>query len=100
MNDRVPIRDAKSPNHSLRLIKVDRLELYVSRPGNYRRSVQGRFRYDGIDYWLRVTDPTCARQYLRQPDGKYQIGESFLTVSLGEPFHGYAYKLIAAIIEP
>ncbi len=100
MNDRVPIRDARSLNHSLRLIKVDRLELYVSRLGSYRRSVQGRFRYNGIAYWLRVTDPTCTRQYLRQPDGSYQIGERFLTVSLGEPFHGYAYKLIAAIIEP
>ena len=39
-------------------------------------------------------------QYLRQPNGTYQIGESFLTISLGEPYRGYAYKLIAAIIEP
>ena len=100
MNDRIPIHDARSLNHSLRLIKVDGLELYVSRPGNYRRSVQGRFRYDGTDYWLRVTDPICKREYLQKPNGNYPIGESFLTVSLGEPFQGDAYKLIAAIIEP
>ncbi len=103
-NDRVPIRDAKSLNHSLHLIRVNDLELYVSQPGkdfgNNRRSVQGRFQHAGTDYWLRVTDPVYERQYLRQPNGTYQIGESFLTISLGEPYRGYAYKLIAAIIEP
>lgn len=103
-NDRIPIRDAKSLNHSLRLIKVDRLELYVSRPGkdfgNNRRSVQGRFQHAETDYWLRVTDPVYERQYLRKPEGNYPIGESFLTISLGEPYRGYAYKLIAAIIKP
>ncbi len=103
-NDRVPILDAKSLSHSLRLIRVNALELYVSQPGkdfgNHRRSVQGRFQHDGTDYWLRVTDPIYERQYLQQPNGMYQIGERFLTVSLGEPYRGYAYKLIAAIIEP
>ena len=35
----------------------------------------------------------------RVPDGHYEIGESFLTVSLGEPFNDACYKLIAAIME-
>ena len=103
-NDRVPTRVAKSLNHSLRLIRVNDLELYVSRPGkdfgNNRRSVQGRFQHAGTDYWLRVTDPVYERQYLQKPEGHYPIEESFLTISLGEPWKGYAYKLIAAIIKP
>lgn len=103
-NDRVPLSDAYTLENSLRLIRINNLELYVSRPGkdfgNNRRSVQGRFQHDGTDYWLRVTDPVYERQYLRKPEGNYQIGESFLTISLGEPWKGYAYKLIAAIIEP
>ena len=103
-NDRVPLSEAYSLDNSLRLIRVNGLELYVSQPGkdfgNNRRSVQGRFQHDGTDYWLRVTDPVYERQYLRKPEGNYQIGESFLTISLGEPWKGYAYKLIAAIIEP
>ena len=37
MNDRIPIRDSRLLDHSLRLIKVDMLALYVSRLGNYRR---------------------------------------------------------------
>ena len=103
-NDRVPLSDAYSLDNSLRLIRVNDLKLYVSQPGkdfgNNKRSVQGRFQYDGTDYWLRVTDPVYERQYLLQPNGNYQIGESFLTISLGEPFQGDAYKLIAAIIKP
>lgn len=103
-NDRIPLEQASSITDSLRLVKVENLELRVSQPGiafgSYRRSVQGRFRHNGVDYWLRVTDPVYERQYLRQPNGCYPIGECFLTVSLGEPYRGYAYKLIAAIIKP
>ena len=102
LNDRVPLDVARDLRDSLRLIKVTNLTLAVSAPGadfgNYRRSVQGRFRYNGADYWLRVTDPVYERRYLQQPDGDYPIGECFLTISLGEPFQGHSYKLIAAII--
>ena len=101
-NDRVPLHEAYEINDSLRLIQVDLLELNVSQPGrdfgNFRRSVQGRFRYGGMDYWLRVTDPVYERQYLQQAEGRYQMGRSCLTVSLGEPYRGYTYKLIAGII--
>jgi hypothetical protein len=39
------------------------------------------------------------REYLAQDNGEYQIGESYLTVSLGEPHDdGYCYKLVAAVI--
>ena len=47
---------------------------------------------------IRVTDPDYERRYLQEPNGSYPIGERFITVSLGEPYRGYVYKLIAAII--
>ena len=104
LNDRIPVSLAKSLNNSLRFIKVDSLKLLVSQPGrdfgNYRRSVQGRFRYARTDYWLRITDPVYERRYLQRPDGEYGIDEGYLTVSLGEPYRGYVYKLIAAVIQP
>ena len=50
-------------------------------------------------YHLWVTDPGYEREYLLKPDGDYEIGETFLTVSLGEPLNDYCYKLVAAIIE-
>ena len=39
------------------------------------------------------------RKYLLKPDGEYKIGESFLTISLGEPFNEACYKLIATVIQ-
>jgi hypothetical protein len=37
---------------------------------------------------------------LDKPDDDYPIGDAFLTISLGEPYRGNSYKLIATIIEP
>lgn len=102
-NDRIPVSLANSLDNSLRLIRVASVELAVSTPGqaygNNRRSVQGRFRFDGTHYWLRVTDPIIERQYLQYPEGTYPVGDCFVTVSIGEPFRGDSYKLIAAIIQ-
>ena len=46
-----------------------------------------------------VTDPIYERRFLALADGRHPLGECCLAVSLGEPFEGYAYKLVAAIIE-
>jgi hypothetical protein len=67
--------------------------------GNSKRRVQGRFVHHGSEYRLWITDPSYERTYLAKPDGDYKVGESFLTVSLGEPFNDACYKLIAAILE-
>lgn len=103
LNDRVPESIAESLDSSLYLVRVSKLHLEVSQPGiafgNPKRSVQGRFQFEGVDYWLRVTDPNYEREYLAKPDGSYVIGECCLTVSLGDLYDGHAYKLIAAIIE-
>ena len=42
--------------------------------------------------------PPIQRKYLAKLDGNYEIGECYLTISLGEPYQGACYKLIAAII--
>lgn len=85
------------------MIHVEQLTIRVFRPGeafnNPKRRVQGQFIHNRTKYWLWVTDPVYERLYLQRPDGEYQVGESCLTISLGEPHEGFAYKLIAAIIE-
>ena len=97
-NDRVKASDADSPGNSLCLIKVN-LNVWVF--DYYYRRVQGRFRHKGTDYWLWVTDPDYEQEYKPRPDGRYQLGECFVTVSLaGANRDGYCYKLIAAIIKP
>jgi len=77
--------------------------LTVSAPGeafgDAKRKVLGRFMWAGDDYALPVTDPMIERDYLRRDDGDYALGRCYLTISLGEPYHGHCYKLIAAIIE-
>jgi hypothetical protein len=103
MNDRIPLTQAGEVRTSLRLLRVDRLMLPVFKPGeafgNLKRRVQGRFSHAGTAYRLWVTDPIYERAYLAKADGDYQISESFITVSLGEPHQGACYKLIAAIME-
>lgn len=102
-NDRVALAQAMELRSSLRLVRVERMTLAVFKPGeafgNPKRRVQARFTYLAVDYRLWVTDPNYERAYLLKPDGVYQIGESFLTISLGEPYEGFCYKLVAAIIE-
>ena len=102
LNDKIPLELADSIGDSLKLIHVHDLELSVFRPGeafgNTKRRVQGRFEHAGTRYLLWVTDPVYERHYLARLDGEYSVGECFLTVSLGEPFGGFVYKLIASII--
>ncbi len=104
LNDFVPLEQAMAFDTSLKLIRVQGLEINVFRPGqafgNPKRRVQARFRHSGTFYALWVTDPFAERKYLMREDGRYQEGPAYLTVSLGEPHEGRAYKLVAAIILP
>lgn len=101
-NDRILLESAASVADSLRLIPVDPLTLAVFNPGeafgNPKRRVQGQFSHANTRYKLWVSDPEYERAYLAKPDGVYNIGECYLTISIGEPFEGACYKLIAAII--
>ena len=102
-NDKIPLSLVGDLNSSLCLVRVNRLMLSVFKPGeafgNPKRRVQGRFRHGGTEYRLWVTDARYERAYLAKPDGDYEIDESFLTISLGEPYNDACYKLIAGIIQ-
>jgi hypothetical protein len=102
-HDRLPVDQAETLTTSLHLLRTDGITLSVFAPGaafgDPKRKVYGRFRHAGTDYRLRVTDPVYERAYLAQSDGDHRLGDCFLTVSLGEPFEGFCYKLVAAIIE-
>ena len=102
-NDRLPAEPTGAETSSLRLIHAQRIELAVFSPGeafgNRKRRVQGQFSHAGVDYALWVTDPAYEREYLAKLDGVYLLGECYLTISIGDPFQGFCYKLVAAIIE-
>lgn len=100
--DKVPLEYFGDIRSSLRFIQVNQFKLSVVNPGkefdNDKRRVQGWFKFNGREYRLWVTDPGYEHAYLARPDGTYHLGESCLTISLGEPYKDACYKLIAAII--
>jgi hypothetical protein len=101
LHDRVEEAAANQLGSSLRLIEVKDLKIVVAIEGaefgNGKRRVRGHFTLNGAEYWLSVTDPVVERQYLAGKDGEYKVGDAILCISLGEPYGGYAYKLIAGV---
>ena len=103
-NDRIPLHDANSLRSSLRLIEVRSLQITVSeptKPSSPIPALRAAFQYNGHDYSLRITDPVSESGAVKKGYGNYKVNDQrFLTISMGRPFEGYVYKLIAAIIKP
>ncbi len=103
-NDRIAQAQAAQLTRSLYLIRPGGLNLSVAQEGGgmypARRRVRARFRLSGHSYCFPVTDPPVESHYLDRPNGNYPLNDALLCVSLGELFHGYAYKLAAAVITP
>jgi hypothetical protein len=101
-NDRVSLDNASKLNNSLYLIKPENLLLRVRKEGmefeSPKRRVRGHFTYQNVQYGFIVTDPHAERIFLAKPDGDHELERTYLCISLGEPFNGACYKLIAAII--
>ena len=97
-NNRVP--DTVASAASLYLIRVPSLTLVVgAKSSDYpKRIVRGEFTHGRWPYCLAVTDPQVDAAYLAQPDGWYTLLQPVLAVSLGDPFQGFFYKLIAAVL--
>lgn len=102
-NDQIPLDQTATIGNSLKLVRVGAVRLSVFTSGGVfgpsKRRVQARFRFGKDDYALWVTDPIIERAYLARENGEYRLGESYLTISLGEPFNDYCYKLVAAVIQ-
>ena len=102
-NDRVPVSDTDSLETSLSLIRVEELRVNVSASdGESVPVLRGSFHYNGFEYSLRITDADIESRSVGMAEGDYPpVGGRLLTISLtAEPFEGYYYKLIAAIIRP
>lgn len=100
INDRVVENIAPSFGYSLRLIHVTDLEIRVAieNPSfTNKKTVRGYFTYSGIKSAFSITDPAIRSAYISRAEATYSVGQAILCVSLGEPFNGYAYKLIAGV---
>ena len=102
-NDRMAVATANQMKNSLRLIALPSLTISVitqkEQSNKSRRRVQARFTYNHQPYRLWVTDPRYEQKYRKMNDGNYNIGQCYATISIGEPFEGYCYKLVAAIMK-
>ena len=81
-------------------ITVERLCIVVGEDARGLQRTWCEFIYHRINYRLVVTDPVIESRYMQMDIGRYPLedSENYLTVSMSEPFDGFCYKLVAAII--
>ena len=100
-NDRMPVELAcETISSSLLFIRPEELAIKVEEDARGLPRVRARFIYKGERYGLAVTDPIFEERYIHMKQGDYPVAgcQPFLTVSISEPFEGFCYKLIAAVI--
>lgn len=100
-NDRMPLdMVCGSLDSSLLFIGPEELCISVEDDLKGLPRVRGAFTFRGIRYRLAVTDPVVEGRYISMNPGDYPVegARAYLTVSISEPFEGFCYKLIAAII--
>jgi hypothetical protein len=96
-NDKIPLEQVISKlSTSLLFIKPDSLTINSFRE-YHNNKVRAHFFYNHQEYNFSITDLTIERCY--ENYGHYPItDEVYLCLSLGEPFEGDCYKLVAGII--
>jgi hypothetical protein len=103
-NDKIPEKVAEDLPSSLLLIEPEQLEIRVAMEGGFfkpaHKKVRAHFRLNGDDYVLAVTDLPVEDDYVKKDEGHYPIAVARLCISIGEPYHGFCYKLVAAMITP
>ncbi len=103
LNDRMPLPLAESTlSSSLLFIRPEELSIGVEQDSKGLNRVRAKFMFKGESYRLAVTDPEIQGRYLPMTIGEYPLDcpETYLTISISEPFEGFCYKLAAAIILP
>lgn len=97
-NDRLPEMEAARFDYSLCLIRV--MKLRLSFFNNIRGQVKARatFMHRGEVYSLSVTDPDIDAMGQKHAHQNLLIEDALVCVSLAPAFHGYCYKLVAAVL--
>lgn len=95
---------AKPLQSSLVLVCPTEIYWWIRQEGE-KRKYRALFRRHYVTYDLAVTDPRWLEQLNLMPAGIYPHAtfagpacETWLTISLSEAFHGWHYKLVAAVL--
>lgn len=102
INDRIPAAIVNKARQSLYFISLSSLTIIVriegAEFGNGKKKVRANFNYNNDNYELSITDPEIERKYLAKGVGTYTINtQCYMTISLGEIWEGYYYKLAAGL---
>jgi len=98
INDRIPEDQGDLIKTSLILVIPKDLVIFVE-PGFTKRKVMANFCVAGEFYKLTVTDLAVEQEFLSREYGQYSYNRRAVAcISIGEPFKGYRYKLLASII--
>ena len=96
-NDRILEQEAEKLKSSLYLIYVKKLNITVEKDGwGELNKVRTQFVFKNIKYNLALTDPVAKNAFIKK--GGSKINDTYLCVSLGLPFRGFCYKLVATVI--
>ena len=101
INDRMPEKlTSDTLSSSLLFIRPDDLCMTVGAGPKGLKKVRAKFTYRDERYWLTVTDPAIEAEYIERENGEYPVecSQAYLTVSISEPFEGFCYKLVAAVL--
>jgi ATP-dependent DNA helicase RecQ len=101
LNDRVPEAITREQiRTSLLFIRPEQAMIAVEEGPNLLKRLRARFLFAGEEYCLPVTDPEVENRYLGEPIGRYPLStdDLYFTISIGEPYEGYCYKLVAGIV--
>lgn len=98
LNDRVPEAFLTNTESSLKLVGCSGVVIHRAIDCFGRSRIRAYFQYAGRNYDLAITDPVAWALY--GGNCSYEFADAFLSVSLGQVFSGYAYKLVAAVITP
>jgi hypothetical protein len=93
--------EAAFESGSLYLVQVKQLCVKISNETSGRRRTAGIFTLGRCRYELSITDPIVCDRLQHLAPGEHEFLHSrmiYLCISLGEPFKGRCYKLIAGVI--
>lgn len=109
IHDRVAEEHLERHHRSIGLIRPEGSQVVVAaNPWSRELEVRLLFRYNAVQYELKITDQAYHAHYRTRGAGRYSLKPGTLaTVSLAEPYRApqpgaeaYSYKVVAAIIEP
>lgn len=104
LNDRIPVQLVNdNVSSSLLFISTAGLCILVGEDSRSLKKIRAEFSHNGVQYRLAITDPAVEAEYMARDRGRYGVGEqtgAYLTLSISEPYEGFCYKLVAAVVIP